>query len=140
MRPSESPLVQVALADRSHVLVRVPHYFRAVVGAYRRVLQEREAETGELLRQARSLRGARAKRLASLGGHAPERVLDDRPPLLVGYAGAATLLGTTVSALKSRVSRGDNKLRAAMVTNGRSVRFSVAKLTERFSRAGRRRT
>jgi DNA-directed RNA polymerase specialized sigma24 family protein len=55
----------------------------------------------------------------------------------VDYEGAARLLNTTVAALKSRVSRGDNKLAAAMVTNGRSVRFSVAKLTERFTPRGR---
>ncbi len=58
-------------------------------------------------------------------------------PLLVDYAGAARLLGTTVTALKSRVSRGDNRLTAAMVTNGRSVRFNIEKLGEKFTPRGR---
>jgi hypothetical protein len=53
--------------------------------------------------------------------------------ILVDYAGAAELLGTTVSALKTRVSRGDARLHAAMVTNGRRVRFNVAKLSEKFT-------
>jgi hypothetical protein len=65
---------------------------------------------------------------------APEASME--PPLLVTYAGAARLLGTTVSALKTRVSRGENKLRACMVTNGRRVRFSTLKLAEKFG--GRR--
>jgi len=55
------------------------------------------------------------------------------PPILVDYSGAAELLATTVTALKTRVSRGDHRLHAAMVTNGRSVRFNVAKLSEKFT-------
>jgi hypothetical protein len=130
--------VSVPLADGSSATVRVPPPFAHTVEAYELALREREQDTGELLR---------AKRLASpplcrprprlsapeVAGREPERVAGDPPPLLVDYAGAAALLSTTTDALKSRVSRGDNKLRAAMVPNGRSVRFNVAKLTEKFS-------
>ena len=62
---------------------------------------------------------------------------DGTAPILVDYAGAANLLGTTASALKTRVSRGDPKLVAARVMHGRAVRFNVAKLTERHT-PGRR--
>jgi hypothetical protein len=54
-------------------------------------------------------------------------------PFLADYPEAARLLRTTVSALKTRVSRGDQRLHAAMVTNGRSVRFNVAKLSEKVT-------
>jgi len=54
-------------------------------------------------------------------------------PILADYPEAADLLRTTVSALKTRVSRGDQRLHAAMVTYGRSVRFNVAKLREKFA-------
>lgn len=56
-----------------------------------------------------------------------------RPAFLVDYPEAARLLGTTVSALKTRVSRGDHRLHSAMVTNGRRVQFNVAKLSEKFT-------
>jgi hypothetical protein len=60
------------------------------------------------------------------------------PSLLVDYDETARLLSTTVAALKTRVSRGDHRLHAAMVTNGRQVRFSRAKLAEKFTpRRGR---
>jgi hypothetical protein len=67
---------------------------------------------------------------------APANEATSAAPLLVDYKGAAHLLATSVSALRKRVHRGDNKLVACMVTTGRRVRFSVAKLTEKFS--GRR--
>ena len=73
-----------------------------------------------------------ARRLRDMSPEAP-----GPPPLLVDYAGAARLLGTTVTALKSRVSRGDNRVAAAMVTNGRSVRFNIEKLSEKFKPRGR---
>jgi len=50
--------------------------------------------------------------------------------ILVTYQEAARRLGTTVAALKTRVSRGDPRLTAAMVPDGRSVRFNVARLNE----------
>lgn len=56
------------------------------------------------------------------------------PPVLVDYEGAARLLATTREALAARVSRGDNKLTACVVRNGRSVRFSVAKLAEKYGK------
>jgi hypothetical protein len=60
-----------------------------------------------------------------------EAKLEGPEPVLVDYAGAARLLGTTVAALKTRMSRGDTKLMAAKVQNGRAVRFNVVKLTEK---------
>jgi hypothetical protein len=130
--------VSVLLADGSISTVRVPTLFAHTVEAYELALREREQETGELLRAKRlapPLLRLPHPRVSALevADREPERVAGDRPPLLVDYAGAAALLSTTVDALKSRVSRGDNKLLAALVSNGRSVRFSVAKLTEKFS-------
>ncbi len=61
------------------------------------------------------------------------REAGSREPILVDYNEAARLLGTTVSALKTRVSRGDLKLTAAMITSGRTVRFNVDKLNEKFT-------
>lgn len=61
------------------------------------------------------------------------REAGSREPILVNYNEAARLLGTTVSALKTRVSRGDPKLTAAMITSGRAVRFNVDKLNEKFT-------
>jgi hypothetical protein len=90
--------------------------------------------------------GSGAVRSGSVGGHhavipaalAGKPINEATPfgPLLVNYQGAARLLGTTPSALRKRIHRGDVKLTACMVTNGRAVRFSVTKLNERFG--GRR--
>jgi hypothetical protein len=74
------------------------------------------------------LAGAVADRVAERLAAGPSSV-----PLLADYPEAARLLRTTVSALKTRVSRGDQRLHAAMVTNGRSVRFNVAKLSAKVA-------
>ncbi|HEY1695179.1 MAG TPA: hypothetical protein VGG39_23585 [Polyangiaceae bacterium] len=80
---------------------------------------------------ADDLANAVADRVVACLGERPavHAVVD---PLLLDYRAAARLLGTTVAALKSRVSRGDNRLCAVMVTSGRSVRFHRDKLVERF--------
>lgn len=75
--------------------------------------------------------------LRTLGPSTPRRTGPSVDAILVDYAGAARLLGTTVPALKSRVSRGENRLRACMVTVGRRVWFSRIRLAERFG-GGRR--
>jgi hypothetical protein len=136
--------VSVPLADGSIATVRVPAPFAHTVEAYELALRERERDTGELLRSKRlapPLSPVPRARVSALeaADREPERVAGDPPPLLVDYAGAAALLSTTADALKSRVSRGDNKLLAAMVPNGRSVRFSVAILREKCTPRARKR-
>jgi hypothetical protein len=74
------------------------------------------------------------KRTASADGDEHE----GSEPILVDYKQAARLLGTTVPALKSRVSRGDARLLAAIVSNGRSVRFNRAMLEKKFTPRGSR--
>jgi hypothetical protein len=100
------------------------------------VSTEVAAQQDELARQQMDLIGTIVQRWARrLDAEEADEVTpatSTEPPLLVTYAGAARLLGTTVSALKTRVSRGENRLRACMVTNGRRVRFSTLKLAEKF--------
>jgi hypothetical protein len=97
--------------------VAVSEGIRALVEALPRVVE----------RERQLLADAVAERVAERLTAAPSSV-----PFLAGYPEAARLLSTTVSALKTRVSRGDPRLHAAMVTNGKSVRFNVAKLFEKF--------
>jgi hypothetical protein len=65
-----------------------------------------------------------------------------REALLVDYPQAARMLSTTVSALKTRMSRGDPKLHACVAaTEDRTVRFDAKKLADVFTpKTARRRT